>query len=301
MEELLILILTIALIYAIIKNFTLKNDIKNINNSLEIIKNDDSNKRIVSISMDKEVVKLIKKINFLLDDVTIKRLKYEKNNKNLKNMITNISHDLRTPLTSIKGYVEYINSKSMGQYEVNKYLKIVNEKAILLQELLNSLFELSRIEEGNYPLDIEKININNLLIEVLIAFYEDFNIKNIEPSINIKENNLFILGDRKAMKRVLVNLTQNILKHNGKDIKINLFSNGKFVIIEFKNKADNLTDEDIKSLYDRFFTNNIARDRNNSGLGLTIAKKLIENMDGEINATLNDNVLCISVKLLCVN
>lgn len=300
MKEILIIILLISLIYTVIKIFYLKNDIKNINSNLRLIKNNDTNKRITSVSMDKDIVDLIKDINYILDENIKNKIKYEMSSKKLKSMITNISHDLRTPLTSIKGYIEYVNSKPMNEYEIKKYLKIVNDKAILLQELLNSLFELSRIEEEKYLLEISKININNLLVEVLFTFYEDFNMKGIEPILNIKEENLIALGDKKAIKRIFVNLLQNILKHNGKDVEINLYSNEKFIIIDFKNKTDRLVKEDINNLYDRFFTSNKVRSNKSSGLGLTIAKKLVEQMNGETKATLNNGILCISVKLLAM-
>lgn len=295
--EILNLILVIALIYAVVKIFYLKNDIRNINKNLQVIKNNDTNKRIVSISMDKEIIKLIKEINLILDKDAKNKLEYEKNNRKLKEMITNISHDLRTPLTSIKGYIEYINSKSMSEDDINKYLEVVNDKAIILQELLDSFFQLSRLEERTYPIEINKVNIYKLLTEVLLTFYEDFNLKNIHPIVNVEGNKVQALADEKAVKRVFINMFQNILKHKGKDVEINIYSNEKFIIIDFKNRTDNLTDNDIDNLYDRFFTADKMRSNRNTGLGLTIVKKLVDQMNGEIKTSINDHILCISVRL----
>lgn len=297
MSKILIMILVMALIYVITKIIYLKKDIRNINNSLQLIRNNNTNKKIVSISMNKDIIFLAQEINLILDQNLKDKIKYEKNNKKLKEMITNISHDLRTPLTSIKGYIQYMNGKNMNENEINKYLTIVNEKAIILQELLDSFFELSRIQEKSYPITITKVDISNLLTEVLFTFYNEFTMQNIKPKININERKLLSLVDEKAMKRIFINLLQNILKHQGKEVEINLYSNQAFIVIEFKNKIDNLKQDDIKSLKYRFSTVNKIKSNRSEGIGLSISKKLVEQMNGTIETSFSNNILCISIKL----
>lgn len=290
-------ILLCAFVLAMIKIFSFKKDIKNINDNLNIIKNNNTNKRITSISMDKQIIGLINEINSILDEKDENRIYYEKNNKNIKEMITNISHDLRTPLTSIKGYIQYVNNRSMDTEEIKNYLNIVNEKAIVLQELLDSFFELSNIEEKKYLIEIEKVNVNSILTDIILSFYEDFNLKQIEPKVSILEENILALADKKALKRIFVNLIQNVLKHAENEVSINLYCNEKWVFVEFKNKALDLNKDDVELLHNRFFTADKSRSNKNNGLGLFIAKKLTEQMGGEFNINLKDKNLILRIEL----
>lgn len=303
MESIFIGILLCALIMSIIKIFSFKKDIKNINDNLNIIRNNNTNKRITSLSMDKKIIELINEINSILDDKDKERIYYEKNNKNIKEMITNISHDLKTPLTSIKGYIQYVNNRSMDKEEIKNYLDIVNEKALVLQELLDSFFELSNIEEKKYIKEIEKINVNTIFTEIILSFYEDFNLKKIEPKVFISEENILALADKKALKRILVNLIQNVLKHAKTEVLIELYCNDKNVFIKFKNKAPNLKEADIELLHNRFFTIDKSRSYGNNGLGLYIAKKLTEQIGGKFNIDLENNnlIVCIVLTRILLN
>ncbi|MGG5463281.1 sensor histidine kinase [Clostridium sp. B9] len=291
MKSIVIVFFLFVVIVLLMKLFLMKKDIKNINDSLELIKNKNTNKRITSLSMNKDIVSLINEINFVLDDRDKEKLYYEKNNKNIKAMITNISHDLRTPLTSIKGYIQYVNNRDMDKEDIQAYLNIVNEKAIVLQELLDSFFELANIEEKKYPIEIEEVNINKVLTDIVLSFYEDFNMKNIEPKVMIQEENIVALADKRASKRVLVNLIQNVLKHAEKEVIIELYCDEKNVFIEFQNKALNIRKEDVEFLHNRFFTVDKSRSSKNNGLGLAIAKELTEQMNGSFDISLkNENL-----------
>lgn len=298
MSEFIIITLVIALIFAATKVFCMKKDINYMVKSLELIKKNKTNKRINSISMNRNIIKLVDEVNFLLDKKKKDKLIYEKNNKRLKEEITDISHDLRTPLTSIKGYIQYMDKNNIEDENIIKYLNIINEKSAILQELLESFFDFSRIENGEYPINMEKVNVYKVLTNVLISFYNDFILINEEPKIEIESESIFALCDEKALSRVFINLFQNILKHKGKNIEIKLYSDKNYSYVSFSNDVQGITREDVQRIFDRFYVADKTRSKNKSGLGLTIVKGLIDAMDGKITAELINDRLNIEVLLM---
>ncbi|WP_242698396.1 sensor histidine kinase [Bacillus sp. SD088] len=168
---------------------------------------------------------------------------------------------------------------------------IVKNGASRLKVLLEDFFELSIIESADYPLKIESIQLNDLVLEVLVGFYEEFNQKHIEPTINIPEDEIRVEADVSAVKRVIENLVTNALKHSTGNVTITLKRNPSFVELTISNPALQLKEEDLFHMFDRFYKADQARKGKGTGLGLSIAKSLMEKMNGNLSAELKDQQL----------
>lgn len=215
----------------------------------------------------------------------------------IKKSIANISHDLRTPLTSVIGYIQMIRKNDLTKDEQDRYLDIALNRSKSLHRLLNDFFELSVIEAPEYKLPNEIVDISNVLCEVLTSFYEDFTSNGIVPKINMPDKNVTVMANEHAIRRVIENLIVNMIKYSEGKACINLHANGDDVVLYTSNSALNVREEDVNSIFDRFYNGDISRTNSNStGLGLTIVKSLMEKMGGKVCAELKEDKLYIYCK-----
>ena len=214
----LIIILIIINVVLLTFIFRYKYDIKYI--SKQIIKSKGEYCNIRMNTLNKDIEKLVLSINDLYEKNQKTNMKIKHNEEKLRLSIANMSHDLRTPLTSIRGYVQLIKDSNLSEEEKVKYINIVERRTENLQSLIISFYELSRIESDEYKFDLKAINLGNILCETLALFYNDFVDKSIEPNINIEENISPIICDEKAVMRIFSNLINNMLKHGEKNINI---------------------------------------------------------------------------------
>ena len=219
---------------------------------------------------------------------------YRRADLELRHAIENISHDLRTPLTSILGYVQLIESEETSEEDKRRYLQIVEQRCRVLQRLITSFYDLSRLQAGEYRLEMEKLNLSELLCELVAAFYDDFTCKGIEPDIEISPR-LMAHADRDASVRIFTNLMQNALRYAHSRISVRLYQSGDQVTLEMSNDAPGLIQEDADRLFERFFTADRVRSGQNTGLGLAITKTLAEQMGGSVYAELSQETLTIRV------
>lgn len=291
-QFLLIIVTSVAVFY--ITRFTsLKKEIKKIDKQLQNYNKQRTNKKIDMALLDKNMENLGIEINSLID-LHVKekreRIRFE---DELKQTIANMSHDLRTPLTSILGYIQMAESDEVPENERKEYITIAKKRAERLDTLLSDFFELSVIESNDYQLKMEKLNIKNLAIDILMSFYDRFNEKNVEPSINMPENNIYLNSDESAITRVIENLLSNSLKHSDGNILISLEEKDSRVRFIVQNDAPSLTKKEVERIFDRFYMADTSRSGNNTGLGLSIVKSLMEKMNGSIEGRLTDGQLCI--------
>src|SRR5699024_10594864 len=161
--------------------------------------------------------------------------------------IANMSHDLRTPLTSILGYIQLTESKDASDDEKKEWLLIAKKRAKRLEALLNDFFELSVIESADYHLKSERINIKNTAIDVLMTFYDRFIEKNKERIIQMPEYDVIIISDESAVKRVIENLVSNAITHSDGNIIISLEEKDSKAILNVINDTHTLTEDDVGS------------------------------------------------------
>ena len=262
---------------------------KEINNNL----NDYVN--IKTKSVDRDLEALVAEVNLIFDSKQKVVAEKNKREEELRASIANMSHDLRTPLTSIMGYLQMVRLENVSENDKKEYMGIVEKRTKSLQQLISSFYDLSRIEGNEYNFDYKKINLSNILCENIALFYNDFINNNIEPIIEIDENIKEIISDESAIARIFSNLIGNMIKHGENFVKITLKQKDDVIITEFINKATDLTQENVDKLFERFYTVDKSRSDRNTGLGLYITKVLVEKLGYNINANLRDNNLIISI------
>ena len=269
----------------VLRLFVLKKELKNISSQLKAYNNFSTGKKIDISLIDKQLESLGFEINTLIDHyISTNREKIRSENE-LKESIANISHDLRTPLTSIKGYLQMVKSKDLLAKEQQEYLNTALERSVHLEKLVNDFFELSKIASGDYVLKQERINITRLTNEMVLSFYSDFTEKGIEPAMNISTGPLFIINDLAAVRRVLENLLSNVLQYAEGDIEIGVRKNRQSIILWVQNSAE-ITAEanNPEILFDRFYIADKSRTGESTGLGLSVTKSLMDKMNGHIRA-----------------
>lgn len=284
-----LIITVILLLMAIIKIIIMKKEIKNITQNLPIIIKSDTNRLITVGTNDKEIKNLAKTLNSSLKELRRLELEYNQGNQELKRSITDISHDLRTPLTAIKGYLDLIDYENLTKKQV-EYLNIINEKAEVLVYLTEQLFDFSKTLESCNEINKREICINTILEDVICSYYDLFKENNIEPIIDIAKEKIIKNLDENMLKRIFENIISNVIKYSKDEVKISLKSDG---IIEISNRAEELDSITVEKIFDRYYT--VQNAKKSSGVGLSIAKQLVELNDGNIKANFRDGVLTVII------
>ena len=281
----------VVLILLIAKIYTLKKSAREISGQFaDRLKNDTNNPVYIS-SSDKDIKQLADSINTQLAVLRSEQLSYINGNNNLKSSITNISHDLRTPLTAIRGYLD-ISKKTDDTQKLHRYMDIISERTEAMQKLAEELFCYSMIISKDEEADLEDVYINQLLAESVSSFYPLLTQNSITPSINITDEKIIRHVNKESMSRVFSNIISNAVKYSKGDLEICLSDTG---VITFSNYADEITPVQTEQLFDRFYTVETAR--GSTGLGLHIARYLLGEMGGSITASYNDHKLTFTITI----
>jgi signal transduction histidine kinase len=284
-------VLTAALCFCAVKIVLMKRSAREIRSQFAQKLNDDTNTQIDITSADKDIRALADDINKQLSVLRTEYLKNSRGNLELKNAITNISHDLRTPLTAICGYLDMIK-KTDDKELIQKYLGIIRERAELMKQLTEELFRYSVILSDDTPKKTEDVCVNRMLEESIAAFFPALSQRGITPTIDITKKRVVRNVDPAALERVFSNILSNAVKYCENDLDITMTEDGR---ITFSNTTGGLSPVQVQQLFDRFYTVEAAR--NSTGLGLSIARTLVERMGGQIGAQYTDGRLVITVDL----
>ncbi len=286
-------VLGAAVIALTIKIIVMKRSAREIAEKLSEKLSADTNTLIDISSGDRDMKRLANELNKQLRLLREERLRYLRGDMELKRSVTNISHDLRTPLTAISGYLDMLENEEKSE-NAARYLDIVRERAETLKTLSDELFSYSLItaasDSGITP-EYETLSLNAAVEDSVLAFYAVLTKRGITPEITLPESKVTRRLDGKLLSRILSNIISNAVKYSDGDLEITLFDNGTIV---FRNHAAALDEITVKRLFDRFYT--VENASGSTGLGLSIAKALTELMDGEINARYADGELYIEVK-----
>ena len=246
------------------------------------------------LAKEKESEKLKEKERAALD--------IERNAERQKNeLITNVAHDLRTPLTTIVGYLELIkDDTALSKEDVHKYSGIAYEKSIRLQEMMDDLFEFTKLDNADIKLNKSMINLSGLIMQMTDEFYPSFKDCNITPIVDLPEENIYVQGDGQLLARVFDNLISNALKYgyHNTDLKIEVSGDEKYATVKVINHGDTIAPEDIPLLFNKFFRTDSSRNSKTggTGLGLAITKNIVDLHHGDISVTSDDQITTFIVK-----
>ena len=237
----------------------------------------DTNTLIDISSRDSHMMNLAADLNGELKKLQKDRLNYQQGDLELKNAVTNISHDLRTPLTAMYGYLDLMKTENKSK-NMARYIAQVENRADALKKLMEELFRYS-IAVSIQEFSNEKTDIRSLLEESLVSFYASIQQKGIVPDIRLPDRPIYRILDPSAVTRIFNNIISNALKYSADDFNIRMNEDGTII---FSNNAPNMNTVAAGQLFDRFYT--VETDRNSTGLGLSIAKLLTEQMGGSIKS-----------------
>ena len=249
----------------------------------------DTNTLIDISTRDPYMRKLAADINVQLRLLRKERHRYQQGDLELKEAVTNISHDLRTPLTAINGYLDLLEREEKSE-SVQRYLSQIQNRTEVLKNLTEELFRYS-VVTSTQNLKPERMDVVRALEESLLSFYAVMQEKGIQPEIKLPEEPVFRELDAGAVNRIFSNIIGNALKYSDGDLSVVMDKNG---CVTFSNTAHNLNTVTVGRLFDRFYT--VEANRNSTGLGLSIAKVLIERMGGSISAQYQNFILNIRIQ-----
>lgn len=290
------IVLAVILVFVLVRHLHFVWQIKSINEQIEFINTHETNKIVTGEYRNGSITDLINNINALSRQCSILKTQCLTNESNMKETITNISHDIRTPLTSLSGYFQLM-CQCNSSAEREKYSKIISQQISILQEMLEELFTYAKLSSQSYEITSEKCCINQILRDMVLSFYHEFKNANITPDISIPEKPIYIWANDMALRRVFQNVLKNVIEHGGKFVCISLIEMNSVIEITFHNDIFHDTDIDTARVFDRFYKSDIAKSSLSTGLGLSIAKELLDKMNGDISANVNDNIFEIVIKL----
>lgn len=261
-----------------------------IHNKLKQILDEKTNEKLLLHTDDEHLKQVLIEINRLLDHNQKIMAGYNKAEMSMRKMLANISHDLKTPLTVVLGYIEIIlNEQNRNPVETEELLQKVQGKTAEVLDLINKFFDLAKLESGDKELPLTRVNINDVCQQNILQFYEVLTAKGFDVAIDLPETVLYALGNREALDRVLNNLLSNAIQYGGegKTLGLSLRSDEQFVYVDVWDKGKGISEFHKDLVFERMYTLEDSRNKSyqGSGLGLTITKRLVENMDGQIFLT----------------
>ena len=284
------LIIAVAIIiFLLVKLYLVKKSAREISEAFAEKIGNDTNTLIDISSRDADMIALAENINTQLKLLRKEQLQYYQGNIEVKNAITNISHDIRTPLTAIYGYLEMMQ-KTDDEEKKAKYINIMKDRAALMKQLTEELFRYSVVLSDDNKMETEDVFVNQVLAESISSFYPELSGRGIAPEITITQKRIIRKLNKEALQRVFSNIINNAVKYSDGDLKITLYENGD---IEFSNTAKEISAVEVERLFDRFYTVEAAH--HSTGLGLSIAKTLVGRMGGIIKAEYIADKLIIKI------
>ncbi|KKK33832.1 histidine kinase [Salinicoccus sediminis] len=279
------IIMGVVAVYLFIRLFTYRRELSKISGQLGRY-NDFHTKKKIDVSLaDQGIEQLGAEINRLIDLYVNAERERIRSERELKQAVANISHDLRTPLTSIKGYIQMAASDDLSEAERREYMDIADARTKRLEQLVDDFFELSRIESADYRLSPETINLKRHFGEVMLGFYNSFEERGIEPEITMPQQGVFMHTDPSALTRILENLLSNAIRYSDGEIRAGITESDDSIVIFAANSAAHIDGStDLNMLFDRFYAADRSRTDKSTGLGLSIARSLVEKTEGTIRA-----------------
>ena len=234
------------------------------------------------------------RLNDLLELRRKEKQYYQEKETLIADTYTNLSHDIRTPLTSLDGYFQLMEACENVE-EQRRYLNIIHERIHSLNEMLEELFMFTKLKNESYRLELTSCCINRILKETVFSYYDDWVRREIRPDIQITEEQLYIDGNKQGLSRIIQNVIKNGLDHGEKKIRIVLKREQNQAVLRISNQVTASEQIDIEHVFDRFYKADAARSKTSTGLGLSIAREFVRRMNGEIGAKIEENEFIVEM------
>lgn len=296
-----LIILSVLLIAVTIKYILYRRQIGELCRQLSFLKETTTNNRLTTYMTERELLLLAELINDIYDKHEQSELALREKERRMKELIANVSHDIRTPLTSLKGYFELL-MQEYGDKQSDRemqYAMVMNERMNTLNDLLDELFTYTKLQSDDYVLELSEYDITRLILDTLFSFYGIFKDKGIEPVLDINETSVITSCNEVAVKRVVANIIRNAMLHGTGDIRIKYGMTDGGVEFICSNRVANPDEVDVDMVFDRFYKADKARNKSSTGLGLAIARELVERMGGSITARMDGDEFEIRVGMVC--
>lgn len=282
------ILIIIIMLYTLIRFISLKKQLRKIEKQVY-------NKERVNITLnDKDIEKLSATINNNMQEQKQVEIDIMNREERLKQNISDIAHDLRTPLASIRGYITLLDNCT--EQEKKEYINIIERKSEELNLLINNFYEISLFDNSSLKIQTTSIDIVQVIMEIVISNYALIKNNEIEIDNRLPEKQIKIYGEEITCKRIIQNLISNSIKYSNGYISIQLDEFDNEVIFTIKNSVLELKESDLNHLFERFYTVDKSRNRSGSGLGLYIVKLLLKKIGGEVrDISLEDGILSISI------
>lgn len=303
--EIIFVVTAAAAVYFGIRYTLLKRSLREVSGELDdITRNLKENRILKLLSPQRELEILLSSMNHTLDQIRKERISYEKREQEFQRQLEDISHDLRTPLTAIQGYIKLINQEKL-EGEDQEYLDVIRRRSAHLQYLINQFYEFSTLISGNYKMDYSRIDLARMCREQLLGYYQQLEAAGIEVQVRIPEKPVWIPADENALSRIIGNLLQNAVRYAKHRLEIEITEKSgtevcgaevcsgntgsrkacgteaaNEVVLICANDAEYMTEDAVQQIFDRFYTGDRARNQGGTGLGLAISRQLAERMGG---------------------
>ena len=289
----LLTVVSLALAFILI---SLLSQMRSIRSQVHFISRNETRKRLTFYGKSRSFRRLASDINEILDSYDERHEKILREDKEIKDTLTNMSHDIRTPLTSLKGYFELLEQTDDPE-EKEVFLHHYRKDRFAVRDPRDDVLY-TKVSNVNFKISIDPIECSKIILETLFEYYDDFQDKGFEVDVDVDEG-IRILGNEQSLKRIMQNLIRNSLVHGGGDVKLSVKRDeqGKKVVITLDNLLLEGQNPDPQKVFDRYYKGDASRHTGSSGVGLSVVKKLVESMSGDISAVVSDGRFKIAMSL----
>lgn len=276
--------------------FKLIRQIRELERQIRFLEEKQSNGDLVCDVRFGGIGKLTDTLNQVFAQQKTKRQQWIRNENRIAQTYTNLSHDIRTPLTSLDGYFQLLAQTQEPETQ-GRYLRIIQERIHALRDILEELFTFTRLESRTYDLKLEKCDFNAIMAETMFSYYDEWERNGICPAVDLPEGQMMVKGNEQAIRRILQNIIKNVLDHGGSRVSVTLSAQEGNASAVIANEVERPEEIDVDRIFERFYKADPARSRNSTGLGMAIAKELTGYMNGTITASLEGNIFQIRLTI----